>query len=176
MKALCIGASIICSTDLHTAGYFGDQYLIIPDDDSHLGVCWAADLWGCFPKITNSQVFDDISYLNEALRKAKIRANSYANLLQDIRAYDLDRKNEKQNTVESLETWIDFVGVDSLEEALIDALDPKASRIQHLDASSMRQFDDREVWVSGRVIQLEIRAMSDQSKQFFNDRELFVSP
>lgn len=51
--------SVICSTDVNSAGGYGELYIVFPKDGYKIGVCPRYDMWGSFRELNDLYVFND---------------------------------------------------------------------------------------------------------------------
>jgi hypothetical protein len=171
--------SLICATDADIADPFGEIHLIIPADNSKIGICNGMDLWGSFPHLfealelkEDSGSMDDImSDMHRLLKICNPDSNSDNAFQYD---YSKLKVAMKATTVEALQAWIpsanqasnrfvlqtvlryiDFMKRDnctSIYDFFEKHMEPSENGFQVTTAAnfaSSKHNDGREVWVQG---------------------------
>lgn len=160
--------SYICTTNSEIASGFGEIYLIIPEDDAHIGECSDDDLWGSFEYLfakwhinKRHTTMEDVTIIladilthfgDEDLKSEK----NYALLQKYLRMLDIDAINRlmKKDIVKTSAMYVSQIVNDStfetLYDALVDLMDPVKNNFIHDRASQFKSWTGHECWVQGR--------------------------
>jgi hypothetical protein len=139
--------SLICTTDPATAGSYGDIAVVIPLQDTKIGVCPKPDFWDSFSETMPSQ--NSIVDLN-AFIEYKIRRQLGRKLDQKTltRQQMLDILDELDTDGLDEETFVGYVERHGWRGMMDVILDPGANGFS---VTTWRQFSvtgNREVWLS----------------------------
>ncbi len=146
--------SLICSTDHLTAASYGDVAVVIPLQDTKIGVCPTMDFWESFsetmPKrnsIADLNSFIDInirSQLGRTPDQKTLTRQELLNILNELTTDEIYR-----------ETFTAYVQRHGWQGMMDVILDPNANGFR---LTTWRQFnvtDDREVWLSAPCAMIE---------------------
>jgi hypothetical protein len=164
-------ASIISSSQLHTAGGYGTSYVVLPEGDPQIGICSRSDYWVSFPRVQALNKHSDLSDLNMIIRRmahmwahtSNYKPADYRHLTQVLEIIDEEITARNIN-------WRDYVHSDtdykmqeqaqfmlstpegSLLEKLQWLLNPEANGFSHAHLSEMQPLtDSHEVWMHAPV-------------------------
>jgi hypothetical protein len=175
--------SLICSTDLNTAGTYGDLYRVIPFDGAKIAVCSSSDFWHGFETNIKYYDLDEFNvylgiifgflydkYDDQKLAKPRedkllIEQLKYLydtyNLDDEIDSYRL-RSNDIKGAREEFNNF-----PKSLEE-LFQAFNPKNNSMglyDYKDYSKMYLKDsDLEIWTDSKALLLKVDLYGDNGK------------
>lgn len=180
--------SIIASTDKYTADNFDTVYFIVPSDKCKIGMCSKSDIWGSF----DLEQFDDIADdLNEFMHVVAdvLKGGHVSNweelqsgLKDTTREYleTLEATNSRAKQVKSLVKVMDENGDDNLFELFSKLLSPEwPNDFDYFDARNFSTEQDREVWVSGEILQIQMNNMDEDVRKYllkFYDEEELDAP
>jgi hypothetical protein len=177
--------SLICSTNLETAGSYGDIYRVIPFDGAKIAVCPSPDFWHAFENNIKYYSLEDFNiYLNmifEVLYKKyddeklaepredkllieqlKYLYNTY-DLYEEVESYSSDKYFHKK----------DFDSFPKSLEELFQAFNPNNNEIKlydYKDYSKISDFinnsgyNDLEVWTDSKALLLKVDLYNDDGK------------
>lgn len=154
--------SIICTNSIKKAHGYGNSYIILPFDDTEIGMCEYDDMWESHVHLAgmNLQISKMNLYLKDIIKSPK----SYQEIV-DAMVDDLKSDNPtkfmreivsayKENNGIDDEDDIDFAEV--VENSLYDAYDPehalnmKFGTYKELEINELDT--DHEFWIGGKVI------------------------
>lgn len=169
--------SLICSNSQDGADLFGDVYLIIPADGTKVGVCPESDMWGSFNDI--EQILgprrNADSFLN-VLDSVGIESDSWNNLKKSARQTKTSELRGSPRAfpemVEALKNWAEKNEYDTIYNLLEDVFDPDINGFKLVSSVGLDEPKSREMWMSGDIMQVEIQAMSDELRKFFEENNL----
>lgn len=166
--------SIIARTDSFKTSGGSMYYLVIPTDNSKIGVCPEYDLWFSFKSTFdksmnyfNVQVRNIIHhYMDHKLEKAPSE-KVFFGLLKNIDEFKRDTKvsDDAKWELNDFELWQRWYNTDKpFIEVLENALDPNKNGFDHTTWPDKNLPVGKEVWTDGDC--LLIRA--DDAERFFN--------
>lgn len=149
--------SIVCTTKQERADVYGNRFLVFPFNNSKIGVCSDDDIWNSFKR------FDKLDDLNNIILNA-------------FRYFKLSKQQSKENLTKLLNTLTDHAHNDQFIETSCDfatlyqffrtskhhdfilyldeLLDPKKNGFELLKPSTMKSYDNREIWIEGECLLL----------------------
>jgi hypothetical protein len=155
--------SIICTNSIKKAHNYGNSYIILPFDDTEIGMCEHDDMWESYVRLAGMNL--QISEMNLFLKKIIKSPKSYQEIVDAIAT---DMKSDKPSSFaqKMLDTYIEDYNIDEddedldykeiVEESLYTAYDPehalnmKFGTYKELNISDIDT--DHEFWIGGKVI------------------------
>ena len=164
--------SIICSSSIESVGGYGDSgtYIVLPPDNSNIGVCSADDIWYSFNKIKG--YYGNLNYFTERIKSLlslyfnKIEDDDYKKLVNQMDYFDehlyLDYAKSENEEADEYDQIIidkdiikilkflkyDFKEGDNLLKRIEDMVDPSNNDIKLLKyTSSINLPSKRELWI-----------------------------
>ncbi len=154
--------SLICTNDFESAfGSKDARFIILPEDNSNIGVCDSVDFWAAFSK--TSPFRGDLSEFNSSFKgcylslTGKILAdNPSFGELQD--AIDLMDEEIKDNPEDAAEFYfigeMQYQGIPTVRELFDTMFDPKANNMKVIKSHQPLPTGRRECWTDGKSLML----------------------
>jgi hypothetical protein len=177
--------SIICSSSEDDAELFGIIYLIIPEDSANIGICPENDIWGSFPvayEIIEEHSLDTFETLISKLlsiEKPKLKGSDLRNpdlvaaelirvKLEDIQKFKASENDFiDKSDIERMIAIMQKNNLNDLYDLFEFIFDPVKTGFRHITAENFNAAPNKEVWVSGKVLQIELESMSEEMREFF---------
>lgn len=158
--------SLICSTDFDSAENFGSVYLIIPKDNTPIGVCPEHDMWGSFNDISHIMPNGDLNDFMHVMRAALPTGgtfNTWAELTRALKRTTI----EWSGKTNSLKNFMVDTDCENLWDLFEEVFDPESNSFTLSNSSNFSGLPNREVWVSGDIMQIELHQTSDALMDYF---------
>lgn len=157
--------SLIASTNRHTAEGYGELTLLVPADNAQIGICPAGDMWISimFPTL-NLNLNDFMEYLPSVLvgeepnNWEELELRTKRTTIEDVIDTERTTKNsEVQQFAEGLVQLMKKEQSANVFDCLEELLDPNINGFSFTTAAAFSpSIQDREVWVSGQVLQIDM--------------------
>lgn len=156
--------SFVCTTNIKTASFYGNPYLVIPFDGTPIGICPRGDIWESFDEISDLSIFNDIigiaaSVLNLDIKKMQ---KDYKYLLKSLDEIGKDYKEKTSNAkwVKMQHEVPDYLekfeeSNKKFSEYLIDLLSPARNNFKLVKAGNKIPIN-KEIWFQGKAIFIKL--------------------
>lgn len=160
--------SLICSTTFATAASFSNSdnvFLVLPKNNSKIGVCSEDDLWGAFYNVIDTND-STILQLNYGLRVLGVTSSDYNSMKNEVNKIFKDnlinvnrlpfKDNIKANIIKDLKTK-------SMINILNDILSPERNDFKLVKSGDKLPIN-REVWTDGKCVLINTKSLLFESE------------
>jgi hypothetical protein len=141
------GRSLICSTDPDTASGYGEVAVIIPLQDTNIGICPAADFWDSFSETMPAaySVADLNAFINDNIRKQLKQVIDQKTLTYPDLVNTLDELGSSDSARPGFDRWVEQHSWRGMMDVI---LDPGANEFRLTTWKHFNVTGDHEVWLS----------------------------
>ena len=191
--------SLICTTEYNIAKNFGEVYIVIPFDNTKIGVCPESDFWGSFKK-GFPEIGCQLRDFTYDLRSNNVRADSYENLLLDLSKLEVRLKENIEefgyfkstfdpNHITNTSGFFKNFNVNlSLYDQIDDAFDPNKNGFQLTNYSGLNNLKENiqhsykthreenlgfEIWSDSNCLLVKERLFKNLMKAILNKKNSF---
>lgn len=156
--------SLICTTRAAKTVAYGKTYVVLPEDNVKMGVCYGSDIWVSFPYAGINSWHDSVNDFNKYL-KIFVNDESWPSLkkglniqVDDIQLIDYDAID--YGAPEIIKDWKHLGSTSEPNLTLYDhlnkILDPKKNKFLLKKAGDVLPNEEREVWVGGPCVLINL--------------------
>lgn len=173
--------SLICTTSEDAAVGYGNLCVVIPSDDSHLGLCPMDDIWYSIETrgLQLNEIVEEIYHLitsNEGEEVAEACQKDYSKLISSLKKITL----ENINKMRSFAFIRDFLWLmkaheyENMYEVMEYIMDPLRSDFKQMKSGSysMHRNTNREIWIQGECAVIFIEELEELSLQLREFKKL----
>lgn len=147
--------SLICSTDSITAGIYGETYVVIPIEDTPIGICPDEDFWYSFDKTISGHypsfslgAFMDWLHVNFQLQKIN-SPKTFSELNTALKKLDPEKLTDNSPRLKAL------FAAKGTHEAMNYILSPSANDFRLTTWKQFNITSSQEVWLSAPSILID---------------------
>jgi hypothetical protein len=168
------GRSLICSTDAHTASGYGEVAVVMPLENTKIGVCSKPDFWDSFSETMPPAhgVLELNVFIDKIIRK-QLGQKLYQKSLTYSKLVDIFNELELPDTMRTgFGRWVEQHGWQHTMDMI---LDPKANEFSLTTWQQFNITGDHEVWLSAPCAMLRVELFQELAAGKINIGQLLAS-
>lgn len=169
--------SLICTTSEDAAIGYGDISVIIPSDNSHVGICPMDDIWYSIDtrSLQLNEIVEEIYDLimnSEGIDRAVKCQIDYDSLVESLKKITKENIKKISNSAEifinDFYTLMKIHDLENMYEVMEYIMDPRRCGFKEIKAGvySMHRSTNKELWIQGECAVVYIEDLEELSIQY----------
>jgi hypothetical protein len=158
--------SLICSSNLESASDYGDLFLILPKNDTKLGICPLSDIWVSFSKLEEFDTLAEFTnFIYNISKIMNINIKNKSGIIKFFNNFSFEVEKEKKNIEYYISNFISKSGGLRFYHKMIEnknnlfnyfdnLLNPEINHFEliTIENYNLKEKQRKELWFDGQFI------------------------